>query len=128
MVQAAFFDGISFDPFAFEQDCLPASEVDISRGEIVEALVVSAMIVMLNESGDLSLEILLEELVFEQDAVLERLVPAFDSPLRLRMARSAMDLADLIFLSPFTKVGSDVTRTVIRQQAGTMLDLNRVTA
>jgi len=36
VVQAAPSDGVSFDPFAFEQDSLAASEVDVSRGEIVE--------------------------------------------------------------------------------------------
>ena len=40
VVQAALFDRVSFDPFALEQDGLAASEVDVGRGEIVEALVV----------------------------------------------------------------------------------------
>jgi hypothetical protein len=91
---------------------LAASEVDVRRGEIVEALVVSSMIVMLDESRDLGFKVFLEEVVFEQDAVLERLVPAFDFPLRLRVTRSTMELADLVFLQPFTKVGSDITRTI----------------
>jgi len=46
LVQAALSDGVAFDPFAFDQDGLAASEVDVSRGEMVEALVVSPMIVM----------------------------------------------------------------------------------
>ena len=56
VVQAALSDGFSFDPFTFEQDCLAAPEVDVGQGEIVEALVVSAMIVMLDESRDLRFE------------------------------------------------------------------------
>nr|WP_205909019.1 transposase [Rhizobium album] len=40
-------DRVSFDLFAFEQDGLAASETEVSGGEIVEALVVSAMIVVL---------------------------------------------------------------------------------
>ena len=78
VVQAAQSDGLSFDPFAFDEDGFAAAEVDVSRGEIVEALVVSAMIVMFDEGRDLGFEVLLEEVVFQQDAVLERLVPAFD--------------------------------------------------
>ncbi len=46
-----------FDPFTFEQDCLAAPEVDVGRSEIVEALVVSPMIVMLDEGADLSVEV-----------------------------------------------------------------------
>ena len=56
---------------------MAAPEVDVGRGEIVEALVVSAMIVMLDESRDLRFEVFLEEVVLQQDAVLECLVPAF---------------------------------------------------
>ncbi len=56
MVQAALFDGVLFDPFTFERDDLAASEVDVGGREIVEALVVSAMIVMLDESRNLRLK------------------------------------------------------------------------
>ena len=53
VVQAAQSDGLSFDPFAFDEDGFAAAEVDVGRGEIIEALVVSPMIVMLDEGGDL---------------------------------------------------------------------------
>ncbi len=46
VVQATLSDGVSFDPFALEQDGLAAPEVDVSRGEIVEAFVISAMVVV----------------------------------------------------------------------------------
>jgi hypothetical protein len=128
MVQAALFDGVSFDPFAFEQDGLAASEVDVGRGEIIEALVVSAMVVVLDKGRDLGLEVFLEEVVFDEDAVLQRLVPAFDLTLRLRMAGSAVDLVDLVFLRSFTEIGSDVTRAVVGQQARSVLNLDRVAA
>lgn len=48
VVQATLSDGISFDPFAFNQDGLAAPEVDVSRDEIVVALVVSVVIVVLH--------------------------------------------------------------------------------
>ena len=60
VVQAALSDGVSFDPFAFEQDGLAASEVDVGWGKIVEALVVSAMVVVLDEGRDLRLKVFLE--------------------------------------------------------------------
>ena len=34
MLQAAIGDGLAFDPFAFEEDGVAASEVDVGRGEI----------------------------------------------------------------------------------------------
>ena len=57
MLQAAIGDGLAFDPFAFEEDGLRAPDVDVGRGEIVEALVVAAMVVVLDESRDLAFEI-----------------------------------------------------------------------
>jgi hypothetical protein len=39
MLQAAIGDCLALDPFVFEEDDLSASEVDVSRGKIVEALV-----------------------------------------------------------------------------------------
>lgn len=72
------------------------------------------MIVMLDEGCDLGFEFLLEEGVFEQNAILQRLVPAFDLALRLRMAGSAVDLVDLLFLQPFAEIGGDVTRAIVR--------------
>ena len=38
MVQTTICDGLAFDPFAFEEDGLGPSEVDVSRSEIAEAL------------------------------------------------------------------------------------------
>jgi hypothetical protein len=34
MLQAALLDGLSLDPFTFEEDGLAAAEVDVGRGEI----------------------------------------------------------------------------------------------
>jgi hypothetical protein len=31
MLQAAFGDGLAFDPFSLQQDCLAAPEVDVGR-------------------------------------------------------------------------------------------------
>jgi len=64
---------------------MAASEVDIRRRQIAEALVIAAVVVMIDERPDLMLEITRQEVVLQQDAVLEGLVPAFDLPLGLGM-------------------------------------------
>ena len=56
VLQAATGDGLSFDPFPFEEDGLGASEVDVGGGEIVEALVVAGMVVALDKGAHLGLE------------------------------------------------------------------------
>jgi hypothetical protein len=69
---------------------LPAPEVDVRRGEVTDALVVPEMIVVGDEVTDLLLEITGQVVVLEQNAVLERLVPALDLALRLMMQRSPL--------------------------------------
>jgi hypothetical protein len=48
--------------------------------------VVAAMVVVIDECHDLLFEITRQEVVFQQDAVLQRLVPAFDLSLGLGVA------------------------------------------
>jgi hypothetical protein len=44
--QAPRFDGLSFDPFSSFQNGLTPPEVDIGRGEVLQALVVAPMVVV----------------------------------------------------------------------------------
>ena len=55
VLQAATGDGLSFDPFSFDEDGLAPPEVDIGRGEIAQALVVAGMVVVLDEGVNLHL-------------------------------------------------------------------------
>ena len=63
MLQAPQFDSASLDPFSLQQDGLASAEVDVGRRKIVEALMIAAMIVALDEGRDLGLEIAREEVV-----------------------------------------------------------------
>ena len=42
MLQASVGDGLSLDPFAFDEDAFGRAEVDVGGREVVEALVVAA--------------------------------------------------------------------------------------
>ncbi len=55
MLQAPMFDGLAFDLLPFDQDGLAAPEVDVRGGEVAQALVIAAMIVMGDEGIDLGL-------------------------------------------------------------------------
>ena len=73
MLQASQFDGPSLDPFSLQQDGLAAAEVDVGGCEIVEALVIAAMIIALDEGGDLDFEITRQDVVLqERNGELER--------------------------------------------------------
>lgn len=51
--QASICDGVSFDPFPFDEDGIVASEVDIGRCQVADARLVTAVIVVGGEGGDL---------------------------------------------------------------------------
>jgi hypothetical protein len=57
VLQATVCYCLALDPFAFEEDGLGASKIDVSWGEIVEALVIAGMVVVLDEGRDLAFEI-----------------------------------------------------------------------
>ena len=58
---------------------MPASEVDVGGRQILQALVVALMIVVFDEAIDVRFKIAGQVVVVEQNAVLERLVPASET-------------------------------------------------
>ena len=108
MLQATVCDCLAFDPFAFEEGGLSAPEVDVSRGKIVEALVIAGMVVVRHEGGDLALEIAGQVVVLKQDAVLERLMPALDFALGLRMEGRSVDMLDVLLVQPISQIARDI--------------------
>ena len=92
VAQAAIHQGLALDAFPLGQDPFAASEVDVSGRKVAQALMGSGMIVVFDEVGNLRLQLAGQVGVFEQDAVLERLMPTLDLALRLRMAWRTADV------------------------------------
>jgi hypothetical protein len=57
VMQASRFECLSFDPFALFQNGFVPSEVDVGGCDVVDALVISLVIVVIDEGFDLSFEI-----------------------------------------------------------------------
>ena len=91
--QAPMLDGFALDPFAVIDDGFGPSEVGVGGRHIVEALVIAPVIIVLDEGLDLAFEIARQEVIFEQNAVLQGLMPALDLALCLRMHRKRVDEA-----------------------------------
>src|SRR3546814_12428344 len=91
--QAPMFDGLPFDPFALFDDGIGPAEVGVGGRHVVQALVVTSVVIMLVERFDLGLTVAGQEVIFEQDAILEGLIPAPDLALSLGMHRSAANIA-----------------------------------
>ena len=90
MVQAAVLDGLVFDASPFSQDGFTAPKVDISWGEVADALVIAVVVVVVDEGGDGGFKLPFEEVVFQQDPVLQGLMPSLDFALCLWMLRTAV--------------------------------------
>lgn len=100
----------SFDGFA-------PSEVDVSGRDVVQALMVTMVVVVIDEGLDLGFEIAGQEVVFQQDAVLECLVPPLDFALRLRMIWGTARMLHTLVLQPVSQIARNVTGPIVAEQA-----------
>ncbi len=57
MLQASVCDGCSLDAFSLGEDCLGPAEVDVGRGQIVDALMIADVVVVFDEGVNLPFEI-----------------------------------------------------------------------
>ena len=128
MLQAPIFDGLSFDPFSSLDDGRSPSEVGIGGRHIVEALVVALVVVVLDEGLDLLFEIAGQEVVFQKDAVLERLVPAFYLALGLRMEGRTAHMVHLLAVEIVSQLSGYIAGTVVAEQAGPVQHIGMVAA
>lgn len=74
VLQAPALNGLSFDPFSFWRDGLAPPETEIGGREAAQALVMGAVIVVLEESPDLSLKAVRQIAVLQQDPALQGLI------------------------------------------------------
>ena len=128
MQQVALIDSFSLDPFSLPNDGLATSEVDVGGCEITEALMVAPVVVMLDEGGDLRFKGTRQEVVLQQDAVLQGLVPALDLALRLRMIWRAPHMRHVPILEPCPQIFGDVAWSVVGQQPWAPRQPSAVTA
>ena len=118
MLQAALPDCQFPDLFAFSDDGLAAPEADVGGCDVAQALVVALVVVVIDEGPDLAFKIAGQIVVFQQNPVLHRLMPALDFALGLRMERRTANVVHLSIPEPFGQVARDVARAVIAQQTG----------
>ena len=69
---------------------------------------ISLVIIIGDEGIDLVFKIAWKEVIFEQNTILQGLMPAFDLSLRLWMAGSAVNVFNLLFIQPFCEIAGDI--------------------
>lgn len=103
-MQTTHFDCLLFDPFSLLYNSFVATEVDVGGCDVVDALMIALVVEVIDQRLDLSLEITRQKVVFEQDAVLKGLMPAFDLALCLWVIRCAMRELHALVLHPFALI------------------------
>lgn len=86
------------------------------------------MIVVVDEGFDLSFKITGQEVVFQQDAVLQCLMPALDLALGLRMIWRTARVLHAFVLQPFGQLARDIAGSVVAQQSWFVEHMNLITA
>lgn len=86
-MQAARFEPLSSYPFSLSQDGFVVAEVYVNRHDVVQALVISLMVVAVDEGCDLGFGIAVQEVVFQEDVVHQGLMRSLDFTLRLQVIR-----------------------------------------
>jgi hypothetical protein len=89
------------DLLALGKDLGGEAEVEASQHHVVEALDIAGVAIMADQGYGLLFQFARQIVVVEQDAVLERLMPALDPALRLRMIRRAAHVAHALVGKPF---------------------------
>jgi len=113
VAQAAFVDCVLFDPFSLLQDLIATPEVDVGGCQVLQALMVALVIVVADKPADLALQIAGEKVIFQQDPVLQGLMPSFDLALGLGMVGSAANVVHSPVIQPFCQLGGDVTGAIV---------------
>ena len=94
--------------------------------QVVQAFMVSAGVVVVEEGVDVPLQVFWQVIVVEQDAVFQSPVPAFDLALRHGVIRLAAGMRHTVFCQPGRQRGRDVARPVVAPQASSVPDAHAV--
>jgi len=116
MLQAALLDCLSLDLLPFSDDGFISSKVDIGGCDVAQALVISLVVVVIDESPNLACEVPGKIVVFQQDPVLHGLMPPFDFALGLRMEWRSANMAHFVVVQPFGQITRDVARPIVTQK------------
>ena len=89
-------------------------EVNVGGGEVLNAFMITLVIVVIDEGADLSSQVIREEVILQQDFILQSLMPSLDFTLGLRMIRRTPDMVHALAFQPFGQFPRDITGPIVR--------------
>ena len=122
------FDGDAFDAGPLGEDGFVPAEVGVSGRHVAEAFVVALVIIVLDERFDLGFKVAGQEVVFQEDAVLQGLVPTLDLALGLGMIRRSAHMLHPSIVEPFGEVARYVAGAIVAEQPRLVLDVRLIAA
>lgn len=108
MLQAAFSECLFLDLLSYLQDLRAATVINIGGRQVADTLVVSVVVVVVDECVDLPFQVTGQEVVFQQNPVLHGLMPALDFALCLRVMRCAANMIHAFVLKVICQIGRDI--------------------
>ena len=87
---------------------------------------IALVVVVIDEGFNLGFEITGQEVVFQQDAVLQCLMPTFDLALGLGMIGRSARVLHAFVLQPFWQFSRDITGPIVAKQARFVDDVNLI--
>ena len=87
--------------------------VDVCGCDVVQALVISLMVVMANEGGNVRLKITRQGVVLQQNAVLQGLLPSLNLALRLRVTGRAACVRHAFVFQILGQISGDIAWTIV---------------
>jgi hypothetical protein len=128
VTQAPVLDSSFLDFCPPFQDGGAAAVIDIGGRQIADAFMISAVVVMVDKALDFGFQVAGQEIVFQQDAVLQGLVPTLDLALGLGVVWRAADVVHALVFQPFGQITGDIRRAIVAEQAGLVGDRDLITA
>ena len=102
--------------------------IDVSGGRVIQALVVTMVVIVLDNRAALPFQVAGQVVVFQRNTVLHGLVPPFDFALGLRVVRGATKVIHALAVEVIRQIGRPVRRAVIAEQPRLMDDGRAVAA
>jgi len=128
VLQAAFSDCLFLDLLSHLQDLCASSVIDVGGRQIVQALVVTMVVVVVDESADLAFQIAGQEVVFQENPVFHGLMPPFDLALGLGVMWRTTNVIHAFVLKIVCEIGCHIGRAVVAKQPGLIHDLGLIAA
>ncbi len=128
MLQAALADCPFLDLLPFSQNGFVPAKVDIGGCDVVQALVVTLVVVVIDEGPDLAFKVAGQIVILQQNAVLHGLVPTFDFALGLRVEWCPANVVHFLIRQPRGQIARDIAGAVVAEQARLVSDHGLVAA